>query len=294
MPSKLRYFIVVAELQHMTRAAEVLNISQPYLSKTIADLEHEIGVQLFDRIGKKITINDRGEVLYRSLINSFREMQDTMTMLTEMSSSTTGKLNLGIFITSSFMLPCIKEYMRLNPMVETAIYSYSDLFHQNQSDFFDAIIYPQSIFFAKYKGSFLAQDRYLAVLPRNHPLSDRPSLNLKELQDDSMVFISHGSNRYESIYGSCQRAGFTPHTLLSTDSESVHRDILELGLAVGFITSSQRESCSECQSIRLVEIEDKDASLNIMIGFKRLSRSSLAAKAFFHHAREFFKLDITE
>ena len=56
--STLRYFTVVAETQHMNRAAQLLNITQPSLSTSIKRLEAEIGYQLFDRSGRGIQLND--------------------------------------------------------------------------------------------------------------------------------------------------------------------------------------------------------------------------------------------
>lgn len=54
---QLKYFQTVARLEHMTRAADVLNISQPALSKAISQLEHEVGAPLFERVGRAIRLN---------------------------------------------------------------------------------------------------------------------------------------------------------------------------------------------------------------------------------------------
>lgn len=59
---QLEYFKVVAEMQHMTHAAERLNISQPALSKSISNIEQEIGVPLFDRQGRSISLNRYGKL----------------------------------------------------------------------------------------------------------------------------------------------------------------------------------------------------------------------------------------
>ena len=59
---QLIYFDKVAELQHMTRAAQELHLAQPALSKMIKTLETELGVTLFDRIGKRIVLNQNGVI----------------------------------------------------------------------------------------------------------------------------------------------------------------------------------------------------------------------------------------
>ena len=59
--SQIRYFIVAAQFQNLSKAAKILNITQPALSKSISKLEDEIGVHLFDRSSKKITLNESGK-----------------------------------------------------------------------------------------------------------------------------------------------------------------------------------------------------------------------------------------
>lgn len=61
---QLEYFVTVAKLEHMTRAAEALAISQPALSRSISKLEEELGVPLFDRQGRSIMLNRYGELFY--------------------------------------------------------------------------------------------------------------------------------------------------------------------------------------------------------------------------------------
>ena len=63
--TQLEYFIVVARLEHMSKAALELEVSQSSLSKTIARLEDDIGVPLFDRRGKSIRLNEYGRIFMR-------------------------------------------------------------------------------------------------------------------------------------------------------------------------------------------------------------------------------------
>ena len=62
---QLKYFICVAKLESISKAATMLHLSQPALSKSLAKLEDELGVQLFDRLGKRLHLNDRGKLFLK-------------------------------------------------------------------------------------------------------------------------------------------------------------------------------------------------------------------------------------
>lgn len=61
---QIEYFLQLAKMQHMSRTAEFLNISQPTLSKSLNALERDLGVSLFDRVGNRLQLNDSGKQFY--------------------------------------------------------------------------------------------------------------------------------------------------------------------------------------------------------------------------------------
>ena len=67
---QLRYFCTVAHYQSVTRAAAELMISQPALSKSLRNLETELGVKLFDRTGRGIQLNSTGNYFYREVVSA--------------------------------------------------------------------------------------------------------------------------------------------------------------------------------------------------------------------------------
>ena len=75
---QLQYFKTVAQLQHMTRAAEKLSISQPALSKSISNIEKELGIPLFDRQGRSIFLNRYGQLFLESVEVILTEYEKVM------------------------------------------------------------------------------------------------------------------------------------------------------------------------------------------------------------------------
>ena len=73
---RLEYFQTLARVQHMTQAAEMLSISQPALSRSIAGLERDIGIPLFDRQGRSIILNRYGIMFLERVNRILKEMND--------------------------------------------------------------------------------------------------------------------------------------------------------------------------------------------------------------------------
>lgn len=72
--NQLQYFQAVAQLEHFTRASETLSVSQPTLSRAIARLEKEIGVPLFDREGRTVSLNRYGQIFLNRVNRGMQEL----------------------------------------------------------------------------------------------------------------------------------------------------------------------------------------------------------------------------
>ena len=82
----LYYFNTIAELEHYTRAAEKLHVSQSNLSHAIKELENELGVQLFERQGRNIKLTKDGEIFQPYVIRTINSLEDGITTLKSSSS----------------------------------------------------------------------------------------------------------------------------------------------------------------------------------------------------------------
>ena len=92
---QLHYFQTVARLEHVTRAAEELRVAQPALSKTIARLEAELGVPLFDRRGRRVALNAGGRAFLRHVHRVFREVEDGRLELADLAGLARGSVTVA-------------------------------------------------------------------------------------------------------------------------------------------------------------------------------------------------------
>lgn len=192
---QLEYFLVLCNELHFTRAAEKLNISQPTLSHQIKVLENELGIPLFDRLGKKIAITDAGKILHEQCTHIFRAIDNTSNQIIELKELKAGKLVIGALpgeltnLVSDYLLDYHLEY----PDLQICINSSDDLlkqFKDNKIDF--AISYKQEYF--DYEEEQLQiiplfTEELLFVAHNDHPLLASKKIALQDVLELSLILF---------------------------------------------------------------------------------------------------------
>ena len=119
----LRYFLVVANLSSFTRAAAALHLTQPTLSHQIRQLEDELGMHLFDRIGRSIRLTAPGKVFREHAERALQEVSTATAALKELQGLMHGTLTIGVFqsFNSSLMPPILAAFAARYPGVRVAV-----------------------------------------------------------------------------------------------------------------------------------------------------------------------------
>ncbi len=113
----LRYFLTVAKKESITKASEVLHITQPTLSRQLAQMEEEIGVKLFDRGTRKIKLTNEGILLCRRAEEILQLVDKTEKELVEQEEQVEGKISIGC----GKSLPCSCLLRYLKPFIKNIL-----------------------------------------------------------------------------------------------------------------------------------------------------------------------------
>ncbi|WP_181185812.1 LysR family transcriptional regulator [Lactiplantibacillus pentosus] len=109
---QLRYFLVVARMENITKAAQLIHVSQPALSRSLKELEQEIGVPLFIRNGHSLKLNESGRYFQKQVAQSLKLVDDAVT---DIQHEAQGRANQIIIrtVTSSPLLPRLVHYLKV-------------------------------------------------------------------------------------------------------------------------------------------------------------------------------------
>lgn len=282
----LSQFKKIAELQHITRAAEELHVAQPSLSRTIARLEQELGVPLFERSGKNIILNDYGKIVLKHTDRIFQEIKDIERELEEASDEKSQTVSLSLYSASKLLPGLVMAFKKAHPAVRLQIIQ--ENLHKDPSKECDLTLYssmqPSD---SEYSVTLFAEDIFLA-LPESNPLAHRSSLQLSEVAHEEFICLQRGKSLRTITDTYCRIAGFEPSVVLESDSPETVRELIRAGIGISFIPSITWQGM-ETENLVLIPIESPQCKRYINLSWRSRGYFSPAAGLFRDFVQEYFK-----
>lgn len=276
---QLKYFIKVAELQSISRAAERLHISQPALSQTIIHLEKDLGVPLFDRIGKRIYLNEHGKIFLAGARKTISELEETTSILASLSDDRAGRASLGIFANTALVAEAVRAFSAAHPEVGVDITCNARDIDLVSAQPFDVMIFPDAREYRRFKSVEIARRRLCVLHAKRHKLAQTKKVDISDLKGVPLVFLNSDPMLLEMSYAVCRDAGFEPNVLFETDSRISQRELIASGAAVGLdLMLFPSDENYELQSICVRDAGLRDTEQVILMGCRRNSSLSESGK----------------
>lgn len=239
---QLLYFITATEQDTFLSAADTLATSQSALSKQIIHLEKELGVSLFDRSKRKARLTQAGEVFYEQAQILYHQYEQMNQVMEEFRGNQDHTLHIGTlpFLTQYHLTEKIQAFTKLHPEISIQLEEVEEtaLLSGFQRGTYDLVLIRSELLDPSIHDFYpLAQDELTAVIPKDHHLSDRSCITIKELAKERFILM----NPYTSIYQSCiklfQTHAVTPHILRTARVESI-LSAVALGEGISLLSKS--------------------------------------------------------
>ncbi|WP_282606995.1 LysR family transcriptional regulator [Pelagibius sp. Alg239-R121] len=289
----LRYFKVVAEEGHITRAAERLSIQQPPLSLQIKALETELKVKLFHRRSRGVELTDAGAAFYADVCGLLAGLEEAVSKTKRVARGEQG--NIAIGFTSSVIFhaatkKAIRSYRTAFPEIALSLEEdgSTELINNIAHNKLDAAFVRSNTSYVEGVRihQMLEEPMHLAV-PADHPLSIGSSkpIELAALSDQPLILYrrSSGPGLYDRIIAAYASAGLTPQIVQEAPRVGSALNLVAAGLGVSFVPQSLGAAHSEGVVYRPVEC-DPPLLAPIMLACRK-SESSEAVKSFIRTAR---------
>lgn len=286
---QLKYFQTVAKLEHMTRAAQTLNVSQPSLSNTIARLEKSLGVPLFVRQGRQIRLTSYGKAFLVRVNRAFIELEEGKQELKEMAGLEQGIVTMAATfpdITSHLLRQFLTGHPRVRIIQKQAM-SAQDIIKQLERAEIAVCISTFPIIDSEVEWLPLMEEEIFLSVPPEHPLAGRSSIKLSEAAGEPFVSIVSEYGFRELTDRFCRQAGFEPKIVYQIAETGIIQSLVEYGLGVTF-TPALLPRFNRLKSVQL-HIEEPDCKRTIGLAWHKRHFRSHATEEFISFVRAFFE-----
>lgn len=255
----LRYFVTLAHLEHYTKAAEILTITQPSLSHAISSLEKELGVKLFEKDGRNIVLTKCGQTFLTDIEQSLDTLDSSVKRL-KLAGLGEGRIDIGMLRTLSDIVPKhVKNFLDVHPAKNIQFY-----FHTSSNLTMDII---RDLKDRRYDIAFCSRienepsidfvpvDRQelILIVPDGHPLADYDTIDLRETLPYPQIIFSPQSGLRPVIDKLFEQCGGTPKAEYFLEEEQAIAGLVSAGLGIAVVP---RMSILPYMPVKMIKIAE--------------------------------------
>lgn len=290
---QLKYFMEVAEREHVSEAAAHLHVAQSAISRQIANLEKELGVELFEREGRNVKLSPIGKTFLHHTKVAMKAIDHAKKQIDEYIDPERGSIKIG-FPTSlaSNLLPTVlSEFKKKHTKISFQLRqgSYNFLIESVKNREIDvAFLGPIPEYHPDIYGTVLFSENLYVLVPNEHRIANRKSVYLSELKNEPFVLFPKGYIFNKLAIDGCKEAGFEPHITSEGEDLDAIKGLVAAGMGITLLPES---AFSEMKSTYTSKIAISSPQLCRTVGIITPKHRDLAPseKVFFDFVIQTFK-----
>lgn len=224
---QLKYFVTVARMLNISRAAGYHRIPQPAMSKTISKLENELGARLFIRQKNRIMLTDEGSRFYQSVSHALSEIDEARIKVQKADDIPHGEISLLVREHRACVIKCIARFKKQYPDVKFKVF-----YEEKASGHCDFCIASDPAGREFDKSILLSSERMCLIVSAGSRLAEKTSVTVDDLREEEFAAVHTGSYQWKCMNEQCGKAGFVPKLTAEFGDIQCLAEYVELGMAV--------------------------------------------------------------
>ena len=278
----LIYFKKVAELQHITKAADELLIAQPALSKVIRQLEEELNAPLFDRKGKNIILNANGKILLK-YTNQILECLNTAKAEIIKQSGKDGQSIVISYNSASVVIPILAtEFHRLHPDIALQ-FADNNVAPEFITFYFDSYFQKPG----KNNCLHLMTEQCMLAYSVHHRFAKLKTIEAADMQKETFLMSKNCYSIKDMTTYACERGGFQPSSIMECVSNETVFSFIENMFGIAFIPTATWHYKAH-PDIIMHDIEGLDLRRDLYVSWPDMHELSDNERTFLEFCTEFF------
>jgi DNA-binding transcriptional LysR family regulator len=276
----LRYFVAVAERKGFREASRFLHVSQPAISKTLTQLEQELGVELFARSGRTVRLTAQGEVFYKETLRTLEQADHAAEAAQRAARGEFGTLTLAFcsVATYGFLPRMVQQYKELRPGVQILLREMNPpqqelAFLQGEIDAGITRLPFSKKLAPDLEVKSILREPLVVAVPTAHRFAGR-KLKIEELSEEPFILLQRDGapTVYDAILGMCQKSGFAPKVEGEADFMHTLFTLVAAGQGIALIPA-----CAMHQrpvGVRFLRLQHDDYRADLVLAWRRDSQPS--------------------
>ena len=277
---QLEYFQMASRLRNITRAAERLCVSQPNITVAIKKLEAELGIQLFDRSQKQLSLTPEGAVFLNRVELALRNIQDAVLEVNDYKQLQKGTIKIGIPpMIGAYLFPKIfSSFRRRYPHLDIYLYEEGSMtireqIERDELDFGIIIISNAS---SNLQLLPMSKNQIVACVPESSPLAQKETLSLQDIAASDIIMLKEGSFLRQTILQKMKDTDIHPNIVLESNQVITIKGLVSRGVGISFLLDIVLEDAPGVKAIPLAD----PLFVDIGLAWKKDRYISKAAQSF--------------
>jgi len=289
---QLQYFVEVAEREHVTEAAVHLHVAQSAVSLQIAKLEDELGVALFERIGRNVKLTQIGKIFLSDVKIAIKAIDHAKQKVDEYLNPDKGSIKVGYPSSlASHLLPTvISAFREKNANINFHLKqgSYASLIEAVKNGDLDlAFLGPVPKSDPELEGHILFTERLSALVHNNHPLANKKTLSLNDLRTDSFVLFPEGYVLQKLVIDACTQAGFTPNIVSEGEDMDALKGLVSAGIGITLLPETTMFDATPRFTIK-IPVDEPQVKRTVGVIVPKNREVAPSEKVFYQFVKDFF------
>ena len=236
---QLQIFVVAARHLSYARAAEELHLTPPAISMQLKQLEDNVGLPLFERLGRGVALTDAGEMLVHHALRVLGEIKDAEANLQGLLGAEVGQLSVGLVSTAKYFMPkLLAKFSQEHPGVEVqfTVGNREALLQKLQDNAIDLAVMGRIPVEIDAHAEPLASHPYVLIAPADHPLREARRFDMHELRRETFLLREEGSGSRRVAEEMFKNHLFTPMRAISMGSNETIKQAVMAGMGIALIS----------------------------------------------------------
>jgi DNA-binding transcriptional LysR family regulator len=280
----LKVFLTVSRHLNYTRAGEEINLSQPSVSVRIRQLETELGVRLFEQLGKKVVLTDAGQLLIPYANRVIAAVDDARHAIDELQGLERGSLRIGASTTPGmYLVPqVVAGFKRSHPKIDIhlRIKDTREVEDGVLNNEFDFGFVGGHLAAAEVSAHAWLTDELLLIVSPDHRLRNKKTVRKQDLEGESFIVRESGSATRATIVAQLQQADFELETVIEMENPESIKKAVQSGLGIAFISKFAIATELKAKTLMAIRVRDLTIARELKIVHRKDKHLSRAALAF--------------